>query len=70
MPKHTRQRVERWFSVVIERTIRKTITANGPPAERGRFVTRMNIGPRLLGVCSFAASEAEVEDAGYSPDGC
>jgi hypothetical protein len=30
-------------------------------------VTRMNIDPRELSACSFAASEAEVEEAGYSP---
>lgn len=70
MPKHTLQRVDKCFSVVIARTIKKTMTANGPPTDRGRFVTRMKMGPRLLSECSFAASEAEVEDAGYSPGGC
>jgi hypothetical protein len=30
-------------------------------------VTKMNMGPRLLSVCSLAASEAEAEEAGYSP---
>jgi hypothetical protein len=30
-------------------------------------VTRMNIGPRDLRLCSLAASEAEAEEAGYSP---
>lgn len=30
-------------------------------------MTRIKIGPRFLGACSLAASEAEVEDAGYSP---
>jgi hypothetical protein len=44
-----------------------TITANGPPNDSGRFVTRMKIGPRRLSACSFAASEAETEEAGYSP---
>lgn len=42
-------------------------TARGPPKDNGRFVTRMKTGPRCLGACSFAASDAEVEDAGYSP---
>ena len=41
--------------------------ARGVPKERGRLVTRMKIGQRWEGWCSFAASEAEVEDAGYSP---
>jgi hypothetical protein len=27
----------------------------------------MNAGPRCFGVRSFAASEADVEEAGYSP---
>jgi hypothetical protein len=31
------------------------------------LVTRMNIGPRDLRLCSLAASEADVEEAGYSP---
>jgi len=48
-------------------TIRKTDTAKGPPKERGRFVTRIKIGPRRERVYSLAASEAEVEAAGYSP---
>lgn len=43
------------------------ITANGPPNDKGRFVTRMNVGPRRLRACSFAASDAATEDAGYSP---
>ena len=30
-------------------------------------MTRMNIGPRDLRLCSLAALEAEVEEAGYSP---
>ena len=68
IPKHTRQTVEKWASWHAERTMRKTKTAKGPPKERGRLVTRMKMGPRDLGVCSFAASEAEVDDAGYSPE--
>lgn len=48
-------------------TIKKIETANGPPKLSGKFVTIMKAGPRCLGVKSFADSEAEVEDAGYSP---
>jgi hypothetical protein len=47
--------------------MRNTMTASGVPNDRGRFVTRMKSGPRLLRACSFAASDAEVDDAGYSP---
>ena len=65
MPKVTRHSVERCFVVVACRTIRKIETANGPPTERGRFVTRIKIGPRFFRVNSFADSEAEVDDAGY-----
>lgn len=43
------------------------MTAKGPPKDRGKLVTRMKMGPRYFGVCSLAASDAEVEDAGYSP---
>jgi hypothetical protein len=50
-----------------EKTMRNTATARGVPKDRGRFVTRMKIGPRDLRECSFAASDAEVEEAGYSP---
>jgi hypothetical protein len=49
--------------------MRKMMTAKGPPNER-KFVTIMKIGPRRFKVCSFAASDAEVEDAGYSPKRC
>ena len=45
--------------------MRKTITANGVPKLRGKLVTKMKIGPLLLRVCSFAASDADVDDAGY-----
>ena len=55
------------FDLAAENTIRNTDTANGPPNESGRFVTKMNIGPRCFRVCSLAASDADVEDAGYSP---
>lgn len=48
-------------------TIRKIETASGPPNESGRFVTRMKIGPLLFKACAFAASDALVELAGYSP---
>jgi hypothetical protein len=50
--------------------MRNTQTASGVPKDRGRFVTRMKIGPRAFKACSFAASEAEVEEAGYSPFIC
>lgn len=59
--------VERWVGPVAESTIRKIMTANGPPEARGRFVTRINMGPRFFKACSFAASDAEVDEAGYSP---
>lgn len=68
MPKQTRQTVLRCALWQALSTIRKMMTASGPPKERGRLVTRMKIGPRRASACSFAASEAEVEDAGYSPD--
>ena len=48
-------------------TIRKTETANGPPNDNGKFVTMIKAGPRCLGVNSFADSEADVDEAGYSP---
>lgn len=59
--------VERRFAPAAERTMRKMMTARGPPNDRGKFVTMMKIGPRRFNVCSLAASDAEVEDAGYSP---
>jgi hypothetical protein len=43
------------------------MTASGVPNDNGRFVTIMKTGPRFLRVCSLAASDAEVDDAGYSP---
>jgi hypothetical protein len=52
------------------KTIRKTDTARGVPNERGRLVTRMKIGPREPRACSFAASDADVDEAGYSPASC
>ena len=55
------------FDLAAEKTIRKTDTANVPPNESGKFVTKMKIGPRCFRVCSLAASDADVEDAGYSP---
>ena len=42
-------------------------TANGPPKDSGKLVTMMKAGPRCFGIKSLAASEADVEDAGYSP---
>ena len=65
MPKVTLHSVERCLVVVADSTIRKMLTARGPPNESGRFVTRMKIGPRLFNVNSFAASDAEVDEAGY-----
>jgi hypothetical protein len=50
-----------------EKTMRNMETAKGVPKDRGRFVTRIKIGPRDLSACSFAASDAEAEEAGYSP---
>lgn len=47
--------------------MRNMDTASGVPNDRGRLVTRMKIGPRDFRACSFAASDAEVDDAGYSP---
>jgi hypothetical protein len=47
--------------------MRKIETVNGPPKDRGRLVTRIKIGPRFFKVCSLAASDAEVDEAGYSP---
>jgi hypothetical protein len=47
--------------------MRKIETASGPPKDKGRLVTRMKIGPRFFKVCSFAASDADVDEAGYSP---
>lgn len=67
MPKQTLHTVERWFVVAAESTIKNTITAKGPPKESGRLVTRMKIGPRFFRACSLTASEADVDDAGYSP---
>lgn len=49
------------------RTIKNIETANGPPKLSGKLVTMMKAGPRCLSVKSLADSEAEVEDAGYSP---
>lgn len=51
--------------VAAERTIKKTLTAKGPPKASGRLVTRMKIGPRFFRVNSLAASEAELDEAGY-----
>lgn len=67
IPKHTRQTVLKCDWWQAERTIRKIETANGPPNESGRFVTRMNAGPRRFSVSSLAASDADADDAGYSP---
>lgn len=47
--------------------MRNMDSAKGPPKERGRLVTRMKIGPLFLSVYALADSEADVEEAGYSP---
>jgi len=49
--------------------MRNMMTARGPPNDKGKLVTIIKMGPRRFRVCSFAASDAEVEDAGYSPSG-
>lgn len=66
MPKHTLHTAKRRFVVAAERTIKNTIAAN-VPKESGRLVTRIKMGPRFFNACSLAASEAEVDDAGYPP---
>lgn len=66
-PKHTRQMVDGWSIVAAERTMRKIEDARGTPNVRGKFVTRIKTVPRLLSVYALAASDADVEDAGYSP---
>lgn len=47
--------------------MRKMETARGPPNDRGRLVTSIKMGPRFFKLCSLAASEADVDEAGYSP---
>jgi hypothetical protein len=47
--------------------MRNIEVASGVPKDKGRFVTRMKTGPRDLRACSLAASDAEVDEAGYSP---
>lgn len=47
--------------------MRKMETANRSPKDKGRLVTKMKIGTRCSRSFSFAASLAEVEEAGYSP---
>lgn len=59
--------MDRWFDPAADKTIKKMDTASGLPNASGRFVTRMKIGPRCFNLCSFAASLADVELAGYSP---
>ena len=64
---HTLQMVLYRVVPAAEATIKNTITANGPPKLSGRFVTRTNTGPRFASARSFAASDALVDEAGYSP---
>ena len=67
IPKQTRHNVDGCLRVVAWRTIRKMDDAKGTPKESGKFVTRMKIVPLLLRVYALADSDAEVDDAGYSP---
>lgn len=52
--------------MVADRTIEKTIAARGLPNESGRLVTKTKIGPRRFNAYPSTASEAEVEEAGYT----
>lgn len=47
--------------------MRKTHTAKGLPNESGKLVTMMKVGPLLFRLSSLAASDADVDEAGYSP---
>lgn len=67
MPKHTRHTVDGLPLPAALNTIRKMAEASGPPNVNGRFVTRMKIGPRRFNVYALADSDADVEEAGYSP---
>ena len=67
MPKQTRHIVDGCRSVAAERTIRNIDVAKGTPKDSGRFVTRMKTVPLFFNVYAFADSEADVDDAGYSP---
>ena len=67
MPKQTRHNVDGCFIVVAWSTMRKIDEARGTPKVRGRLVTRMKIVPRFFSAYAFADSEAEVDEAGYSP---
>lgn len=50
------------------KTIRKKLTASGPPSDKTRLVQRMKIVDLFLRPYrSLAASDAEVDEAGYSP---
>ena len=66
-PKQTRHSVDRCFVVVAWRIIRKIDDARGTPKDSGRFVTKMKIVPLHFSVYAFADSDADVDDAGYSP---
>jgi hypothetical protein len=47
--------------------MRKIEVARGTPKERGKLVTRMKVLPLRLRLYPFAASDADVDEAGYSP---
>ena len=65
--KQTRHSVDGCSAVVAWRTMRKIDDARGTPKDSGRFVTKMKIVPLRFRVYEFAASDADVDDAGYSP---
>ena len=67
MPKQTRQITEGCLIPAAERTIRKIDEARGTPNVNGRFVTKMKMVPLFFSVYALADSDAEVDDAGYSP---
>ena len=67
IPKQTHQMVDGCSMLAAERTMRKIAVASGPPKVKGRFVTNMNTVPWLLRVYASAGSEADVEEAEYSP---
>ena len=59
--------VDGWSIEAADSTMRKIEEARGTPKVNGRFVTRMKTVPRLLSEYALAASEADVDEAGYSP---
>ena len=67
MPKQTRHNVDGCCAVVACSTMRKIEDARGTPKDNGRFVTRMKTVPLCFRAYVLADSDAEVEEAGYSP---